>query len=286
MTMRLGDATHVGAVRLQVSDLERSLDFYRGLLGFTELGRDGDVVSLGAPGSPRPLVELIVRAGTHPVRPYSRLGLYHFAILLPDRAALGRVLRHLQHNRVALGMADHLVSEALYLSDPDGLGLEIYRDRPRSEWRQDGDRVVMATDPLDAEGVAAEGDRAVWTGMPAGTVIGHVHLHVGDIALAESFYSTSAGLDVTTRSYPGALFMSAGGYHHHLGVNTWARGARAPGPDDAQLLHWELVLGRQAELAEVEARFRAGGVVVTPDGDAAIRVHDPFGTPLRIVARG
>lgn len=282
---RLGDATHIGAVRLQVGDRERSVEFYRDVLGFTVQESVGDTVKLGVPGSAHPLVELVARAGTAPVRPYSRLGLYHFAILLPDRAALGRALLHLHRHRVALGMADHLVSEALYLNDPDGLGIEIYRDRPRTEWRHNGREVVMATESLDVEGVVAASAGVVWDGMPAGTVIGHVHLHVGDIALAETFYAATLGLDVTTRAYPGALFMSAGGYHHHLGANIWARGARAPAPTDAQLLHTELVLADRAELDVVEARFGEAGVVVMPDGDGAFRVHDPFGTPLRITAR-
>lgn len=283
MTHHLEGTTHVGAVRLQVANLERSLDFYRGLLGFTELSRDGDGVALGAPDSVHSLVELVERPGTHAVRPYSRLGLYHFAILLPDRAALGRVLLHLHRNRLALGMADHLVSEALYLSDPDGLGVEIYRDRPRSEWRFDGKQIAMATDPLDVEGLAGEAGGAVWTGMPAGTVIGHVHLHVGDIALAESFYSAAVGLDVTTRSYPGALFMSAGGYHHHLGTNTWARGARAPAPDDAQLLHWELVLPSEDAMAGLKDRMQAGGAVLRDHEAGGFVANDPWGTPVRIV---
>lgn len=283
--MPLGPSTHIGAVRLQVADRARSVAFYRDLLGFRELTQVGDITTLGAPDSTVPLVELVERPGASPVRQYSRLGLYHFAILLPDRAALGRVLLHFHRHRIALGMSDHLVSEALYLSDPDGLGIEIYRDRPRTEWQVTGDGVAMATEPLDVEGLVAAADSDTWSGMPRSTVIGHVHLHVGDITRAEAFYADALGFDVTTRRYPGALFMSAGGYHHHLGVNTWARGAPAPAPTDAQLLQWELVLADGAELAQVEARFHAAGIVVMPDGDTAFRVHDAFGTPLRVVKR-
>ncbi|HVZ49655.1 MAG TPA: VOC family protein [Gemmatimonadaceae bacterium] len=286
MTPRLGDATHVGAVRLQVADAGRSLDFYRGLLGFAELGRAGGVISLGVPESSRPLVQLVERPGTRAIRPHGHLGLYHFAILLPDREALGRALLHLHRHRVPLGMADHLVSEALYLSDPDGLGIEIYRDRPRAEWRFAGGTVAMASDPLDIEGIAASAGGAAWTGMPARTVIGHVHLHVGDLTAAEAFYADALGFDVTARNYPGALFLSAGGYHHHLGTNTWARGARAPAPDDAQLLHWDLVVADGNEQAAVQARLRAAGVVVVPGEDGTFVVRDPFGTPLRVVAQG
>ena len=152
-----------------------------------------------------------------PIRINSRLGLYHFAILLPDRAALGRFLAHLASTGTHVGSADHLVSEALYLRDPDGLGIEVYRDRPRSEWRSVNGELAMAVDPLDTAGVLAAGKDEPWTGMPRGTVMGHVHLHVGDIDTASRFYHDALGLDRMVWSYPGALFLSAGGYHHHLG---------------------------------------------------------------------
>ncbi|MEA3244673.1 MAG: VOC family protein [Gemmatimonadota bacterium] len=283
---RLSDAAHVGAVRLQVGNLARSLEFYRGLLGFTLLSSDESRAALGAPGSRRALVELVEQQGAKPVRPHSRLGLYHFAVLVPDRPALGRALLHLHRNRVALGMADHLVSEALYLSDPDGLGIEIYRDRPREEWRREGGGVAMATDRLDVEGVAAAAAGAGWTEMPAGTVIGHVHLHVGELAAAEEFYSRAVGFDVVTRAYPGALFLSAGGYHHHLGVNTWARGAPTPAPDEAQLLHWELVAGDTAEVGSLRSRLESAAAAILPGGDdRGFTVRDPSGTAMRVVAR-
>jgi catechol 2,3-dioxygenase len=281
----LSAATHVGAVRLQVGDLARSLAFYRDLLGFTELSSDGSRAALGAPGARRELIELVARPGARPVRPHSRLGLYHFAILVPDRRTLGAALLHLHRNRVALGMADHLVSEALYLHDPDGLGIEIYRDRPREEWRREGDGIAMATDPLDVEGVAAAAAGATWSGMPPGTVIGHMHLHVGDLGGAEEFYAHTIGFDIVTRAYPGALFLSAGGYHHHLGVNTWARGAPTPRPDEAQLLHWELIVGDAADLAAVRSRLEAANAAIVPAGDdPGIFVRDPFGTTMRIMA--
>jgi catechol 2,3-dioxygenase len=284
MTDRLSGGAHIGGVQLQVADLDRSIAFYHGTLGFSELSRGAGHAALGVPGGSRPLVELREVKGTHAVRPHSRLGLFHFAILLPDRPSLGRALLHLHRNRVALGMSDHLVSEALYLSDPDGLGIEIYRDRPRAEWKRVGGEIAMATDPLDIEGVAAAGSDAPWTGMPAGTTIGHMHLHVGDLALAEQFYSDAIGFDVTTRRYPGAAFMSAGGYHHHLGTNTWARGAPSPAPTDAQLLHWDLVVADDAEVGAVEARLRHAGAPIVSAAPGEVVVRDPFGTPMRIVA--
>src|SRR5690606_12419673 len=161
----------------------------------------------------------------------------------PDRAALGRILEHLVRNGIQPGAADHLVSEALYINDPDGLGIEIYRDRPRTEWTAVQRQLNMSTDPLDFEAVMAEARGEAWAGMPGGTVIGHVHLHVGDIEQARAFYHDAIGLDVMVWTYPGALFLAAGGYHHHLGTNIWAGPqATAPEPDEPQLLEWQLVL--------------------------------------------
>ncbi len=282
MSPRLSETAHVGGVRLQVGELDRSLAFYRDLLGFVELTRDSSEATLGAPEGKRALVTLSERPGAKPVGGRSRLGLFHFAILLPDRAALGSVMRHLSNQGVRLGMSDHLVSEALYLSDPDGLGIEIYRDRPRAEWRHHGGELAMSTDPLDVDDLARAPGVAPWTGMPAGTTIGHMHLHVDDLERAEAFYHGVIGFDITVRRYPGALFMSAGGYHHHLGVNTWARGAPAPAADDAQLVHWDLVVADAAEVAAVASRLDSSGARVVREG-AALHARDPAGTTVRVV---
>lgn len=288
----LSAAAHVGGVALQVADLGRSLAFYRDLLGFVEISGDagggapGTARStlLGVPGGVRPLITLIEHAGASPVAPRGRLGLFHFAILLPTRSALAGAMVQLQSHGVPLGSSDHLVSEALYLSDPDGLGIEIYADRPRTSWTTNGDELAMATEPLDVASLMREPGAGAWSGMPAGTMIGHMHLHVGDIAGAERFYANLIGLDVMVRRYPGALFMSAGGYHHHLGVNTWARGATAPAPSEAQLLHWELVVPDDAEIQLVGERIRAGGADTTDDATGALFARDPFGTAVRIVS--
>lgn len=161
--------------------------------------------------------------------------MYHFAILVPSRASLGRSLRRLSEKRWPLtGASDHLVSEALYLDDPDGLGIEIYRDRPRDEWPVSNGQLLMATDPLDLQGVFDEpGAEMQWSGLEAGTVIGHVHLHVPHLDTAERFYCGRIGFEPTVRGYPGALFVAAGGYHHHLGLNTWTGIGAPPPPDDA-----------------------------------------------------
>jgi catechol 2,3-dioxygenase len=217
---RLPDDIALGPVRLQVADLSRSLAYYGELLGFRMLERTPEAATLAAQGSDEALVRLVERPGATPVARRGRLGLYHFAILLPNRAALGRFVAHLAAAGTRAGASDHRVSEALYLTDPDGLGIEVYADRPRAEWEWRDGELVMGTDPLDLNSlvVAAGGER--WTGMPPGTRMGHLHLHVGALGPAEEFYGQALGMETMVRRYPGALFLSAGGYHHHLGVNT------------------------------------------------------------------
>jgi catechol 2,3-dioxygenase len=216
---------HIGLVSLIVRDLDRSLSFYRDVLGLVEL-KPGQ---LGPAGGPV-LVELHEQADAV-AKPRRSAGLYHFAILVPSRAALGRSLRRLSEMRWPLsGAADHLVSEALYLDDPDGLGIEIYRDRPRDSWRVVDGEMAMATDPLDLQSLHDEpGAETPWRGLESGTVMGHVHLHVAHLDAAEALYCGQIGFEPMLRRYPGALFVAAGGYHHHLGLNTWA-GVGAPPP--------------------------------------------------------
>jgi catechol 2,3-dioxygenase len=224
---------HIQKVSLTVRDLDRSLAFYQDVLGFQAIARGDAAASLSTDGA-GVLVELHERRDAVP-RPRRSTGLFHFAILVPSRAALGRSLRRLAERQWPLsGAADHLVSEALYLDDPDGLGIEIYRDRPRDTWARANGEIVMATDPLDLQGVAAEpGAEVPWRGMDSGTRIGHVHLHVADLHEAEALYCGRVGFDVMVRTYPGALFVAAGGYHHHLGLNTWAGAGAPPPPADA-----------------------------------------------------
>jgi catechol 2,3-dioxygenase len=280
---RLPAATTVGMVRLQVADLRRSLAYYEGVLGMQVLDREPGVARLGAAEDRSPLLELHERPGAAPVPRRGRLGLYHFAILLPDRPALGRFVRHLRERGERAGMSDHLVSEAVYLTDPDGLGIEVYADRPRSGWRHEDGQLVMTTVPLDVDDLLKSTGDGQWSGMPAGTVMGHVHLFVGDLERAEAFYHVGLGLDKTVWNYPGALFLSAGGYHHHVGTNTWAAGAAPAGPGDARLLEWELVVPTrdtvEAALANLE---RAGAEVERGGGQGVAR--DPWGTTVRVRA--
>ncbi len=281
---RLPSSTRLGAVRLQVSDLVRSLTYYDRVLGLRELERRGRVAVLGPVDGDRPLIELHELPGAQPVPRRGRLGLYHYAILVPDRAALGRFVSHLATIGVYAGMSDHLVSEAIYLSDPDGLGIEVYADRPRDTWRYEGRQVAMTTMPLDANELVAAGGGEPWTGMPNGTVIGHVHLHVGDLAQAEAFYHDGLGLDKVVWGYPGALFLSAGGYHHHLGTNTWAAGATPAGEGDARLLEWEMILPEAETVSMVANNLELAGYTVGRSSSGTVVVHDPWGTALRIRA--
>lgn len=312
---RLPDDARVGHVTLAVADLDRSIDYYTRVIGLEVQSSAGEaptagprraataddrpapsgatprLARLGASGGGPLLVELREQKGAKPVPRNGRLGLFHFAILVPDRAALGRFLAHVRARGEPLGMADHLVSEALYLWDPDGLGIEVYVDRPRANWRWQGDEVAMDTLPLDVAGVLGAAGGAPFAGLPMGTTIGHVHLHVGELGAAERFYGAAGlGFDVTLRRYRGALFLSAGRYHHHLGTNTWAGAAPPAGADEARLLEWELLTTRrddaEAALDRLAASAPGSGasagppaVTRTSDGGTAT---DPWGTVVRI----
>ncbi len=249
--MPLPADAHIGQVSLTVRDLDRSLLFYRDVLGCREATRDGRTSHL-APEGGRTLIELHEHKSAI-AKPRQSAGLYHFAILVPSRLALGRSLRRLVDKRHPLtGASDHLVSEALYLEDPDGLGIEIYRDRPRAEWRVHNGQLAMATDPLDLQALFDEpGADTPWQGLEAGTVMGHVHLHVPHLDAAEVFYVERVGFEPTVRGYPGALFVAAGGYHHHLGLNTWTGVGAPPPPEHAVGLRSFTIESSQVEPAEI-----------------------------------
>jgi catechol 2,3-dioxygenase len=279
---RLPASAHIASVTLQVSDLARSRQFYEQVLGLQPLGVGDGWVRLGAQNGSATLVELLERRPERPAARHKRLGLYHVAILLPTRADLGRFLRHLQETGVRAGAGDHLVSEALYLQDPDDLGIEVYADRPAEGWRRRERELVMATDPVDIAGLLAAAGPARWSGMPAFTTVGHVHLHVGDIPMAARFYSDALGMDRMVWSYPGALFLAAGGYHHHLGTNTWAgAAARPPAADEPQLVQWTMVLPTAADVRAAGESLQRAGYHATADGDVLV-VRDPWGTTLRL----
>jgi catechol 2,3-dioxygenase len=277
-------ATSMATVRLTVSDLARSRAFYERAVGLLGTERDDGTIALAPPGRPA-LIELLGDS-TAPALDRRATGLFHLAILLPSRRDLALALTRLARARWPLdGASDHLVSEALYLSDPDGNGIEIYRDRPREEWRRSAGQIEMATLRLDLDGVLAElgGGDATEPAVPAGTTVGHVHLQVSDIHSAEAFYSGILGFDVTVRGYPGALFVSAGGYHHHLGLNTWhSAGSGPPAPGAIGLRSFDVLLPTEAELVAVLERIRAAGVQETAvDGGTLIRDPSGNGVVLR-----
>jgi catechol 2,3-dioxygenase len=268
-------ATHMGRVALVVADLARSLEYYQAHIGLQLLDQSPGHAVLGVEG--RELLWLQEQPGASPFPQRGNSGLYHYAILLPSREALGVELRHLVEMRTPLsGASDHGVSEALYLTDPDGHGIEIYRDRPRDEWprRSDGE-LAMVTDPLDAQGLLAAGDGHEWAGMPAGTVMGHVHLHVSQLNPAEDFYVNTIGFDLIQHFGGQAAFISAGGYHHHLGMNVWAGVGVPPAREGmARLLWYEVVLPNQEALDAVLTRLRDSGRNVEAH-DGGWLVRDP-----------
>jgi catechol 2,3-dioxygenase len=286
---RLPATAHVGRVTLQVSDLGRSIAYYTDVLGL----RAEPLASSTGPrrawlrpqNDERVLLELCERTGARRVPERSLLGLFHFAIVVPDRAALGRVLAHFIDAAVPFGAADHMVSEALYLTDPDGLGIELYRDRPRAEWIIHGGQVMGGSDPLDAAGILAAAEHGAWNGLPAGTRMGHVHFHVGDLPRAEAFYHRGLGFDIVNWKLPGALFLSAGGYHHHVGLNTWAAGAPPASDEDARLIEWELVVLTVDDAKNIAENLAASDHAVdVRSGECA--ASDPWGTVVRVHASG
>lgn len=277
---RLPTETGLGRVRLQIADLGRSLAFYEGALGLRVVERAPGRAALAPQGEDRVLIELVEHAGARPAGRAPRLGLYHYAILLPDRGALGRFVRNAAEHGVRLGAGDHRVSEAFYLQDPDGLGIEVYADRPRSTWQRLGRELMIATDPVDVEDLVASAGDTPWQGMPAGTAIGHVHLHVGDLDEGARFFSDALGFDRITWSYPGALFLGAGGYHHHLGTNTWAgSGARPAGEEEARLLEWTIELPDAAAVETARASLASAGYAVAEEAECVV-TWDPWGTQI------
>jgi catechol 2,3-dioxygenase len=273
-----------GAVRLNVADVERVRRFYEEAIGLRDAEGDGDLHRLGTDVGP--LLELVDAPGA-PARPPGTTGLFHLAILVPSRADLAGALHRLARAGGSLtGASDHLVSEALYLNDPEGNGIEVYRDRPRAEWSYRDGQVQMSTLPLDLDDLARElhGSDPGSHAAPA-TRIGHVHLNVSDLDAAEAFYHGLLGLDVTVRAYPGALFLSSGGYHHHVGVNTWAgEGAPAPPPGALGLSRFELVVDGPDDLERFQRRLSEAGTEASRDG-GGIQTRDPSGNGLLLRTR-
>ena len=280
--MGIPPETTVGAVHLTVSDLARSLDYYRSAIGLRVLEEGAGRASLGTNG--RELLALVEERGARPAAGYT--GLYHFALVVPERVQLAAWLAHAARDRMPLvGLSDHFVSEALYLSDPDGHGIEIYRDRPRDIW-EGKVGTTLTTMPLDVDdllGVLDDPATEPFDGLPAGTAMGHVHLKVSSIPETIEFYRDVLGLDLTAQLGEQAAFLSAGGYHHHVGANTWeSAGATAPPPGTAGLRHATVVLPDEPARADVVAAVESAGLPVD-DHEGEPLVHDPSGNALVVL---
>jgi catechol 2,3-dioxygenase len=259
-TPAIDPQTRIGAISLRVADLEASQQFYQEVLGMHVHQQQDGQVWLGPPDGQALLCLQAAPGAPRPGR--NATGLYHVAYLYPSRQALGNALRRLVTRRWPLyGFADHLVSEAIYLADPEGNGIELYRDRPRQEWRYANGRVVMATDPLDVDGVLAEASDPPEEHMPAKTAIGHIHLKVANIPQAEAFYRQSLGFDLMAHYGPSASFVSAGGYHHHIGMNTWSSaGGPPPAPEATGLAYYQVLLPNPTALEETLSRLNQAGI--------------------------
>ncbi|NKQ37444.1 MAG: VOC family protein [Chloroflexi bacterium] len=274
--------THIGTVALAVANLERSLSFYQHNIGLKLHRQEEDTAWLGVGGPD--LLELQELPGATAVP--RATGLYHFALLTPSRLELAKILKHLIETETRLGgFSDHHVSEAIYLSDPDGNGIEIYRDRPREEWEVKDGVLQIVTAPLDIDGILAELSGAeTWDGLHPDTVMGHIHLQAAHLRPTEAFYTNVLGFDFIARYGTVASFVSAGGYHHHIGMNTWAGVGAPPRPENAVGLRWYTIqLPTQTALEEVAARVRESGTAVTQN-DAAYFLQDPSRITIRLAA--
>lgn len=275
--------TFVGQVNLKVQDFQRALTFYKEVIGFRVYEQTEKSAKLTADGK---TVLLSIEQPEDVIPKQGRTaGLYHFALLLPDRADLGRVLKHLLQVGYPLqGASDHLVSEALYLADPDGNGIEIYTDRPASEWDWKDSSVVMATEALDAESVLAEGMPGSWDGLPEGTVMGHIHLHVSELGKTAEFYTNGLGFEVVCRYGSQALFISSGKYHHHIGLNTWnGVGAPVPTANSVGLESYQLMLPNEESVKETVAQLEKIGAAVTEENGSYV-TSDPSGNRIILQA--
>ncbi|MGB6538021.1 MAG: VOC family protein [Xanthobacteraceae bacterium] len=270
---------HVGAVGIKVRDLDRLAAYYRDMLGLTVQEHTRHAVILGAGGAT--LLELVHRSDALPDDP-REAGLYHTAFLMPTRVDLARWILHASKERVPItGAADHDVSEAIYLDDPEGNGVEVYSDRPREQWRRDGRLIFQKTDPLDVDAIVRGIDpaTATYAGAPDGLRIGHIHLRVGNVASAEAFYCGALGLDVTRRR-GGATFLSSGGYHHHVAANVWHSSDAGLRNNKRAGLDWvAMEINDQATLDGIKERLGAAGFAcdAIPGGFAST---DPWGTSI------
>ncbi|WP_040285916.1 VOC family protein [Sporosarcina koreensis] len=280
MNFHNAPVTYVDHVALKVQDISRSLTFYQQVLGFQVMSRTPAKAFLTADGE-NVLLTIEQPDQTTP-KQAGTTGLYHIALLLPARADLSAFVRHLDSLGIHFGAADHLVSEAIYLPDPDGNGIEVYIDRDPSSWLWNDGSVAMTTDPLSFTSLLAEPTRS-WEGLPEDTVMGHIHLHVSDLGRAEQFYCQGLGFNLVNRFGAEALFLSDRNYHHHIAVNTWAgKGAPAPSATSAGLLSFSIRYPDERTRQEVICQLEAIGAPVVED-EAMYMTQDPSGNAIQLV---
>ncbi len=272
--------TFVGQVNLKVQNLERSVAFYREVIGFEVIEQTDSSANLTADGK---TVLLSIQQSNNLIPKQGKTtGLYHYALLLPKRSDLAEIVQHFREIGLRFGSSDHLVSEALYLSDPDGNGIEIYIDREPSAWDWDNGEVAMAVDPLNFADLLSGGEQQRWKGLPAGTVMGHIHLHVSELVKTEEFYSKGLGFEVVNRYGEQALFISDGKYHHHIGLNTWnGVGAPAPSPNSVGLESFTIMFPNEEKKNKIIAQLKNIGASVTEENGLTIAT-DPSGNRIHL----
>ncbi|MCP3765009.1 VOC family protein [Domibacillus sp. A3M-37] len=273
--------TFVGQVNLKVQNLDRAVSFYREVIGFKVLEQTNNKVDLTADGKTA-LLSIEQPDSVVPKQPQTT-GLYHFALLLPKRSDLAKIVQHFTEIGLRVGSSDHLVSEALYLSDPDGNGIEIYVDRDPSQWSWQNNEVAMAVDPLDFVDLLSIGKQQSWKGLPAGTVMGHIHLHVSELRKTEEFYTKGLGFEVVNRYGNQALFISTGKYHHHIGLNTWnGVGAPTPPVNGVGLESFTLILPNEASRSAIVANLKSIGADIIEENGSFVTV-DPSGNHIQLL---
>lgn len=271
--------TYVTNVEIKVSNLQRSLNYYQEVIGFNVLKQEANKATLTADGHTALLT--IVQPETLEEKTSITTGLFHFALLLPSRRDLANFITHARQMGIYFGASDHDVSEALYLNDPDENGIEIYIDRPEEKWTWIADQVHMVTEPLNIADILNEatGD---WNGLPANTVMGHIHLSISNLAAAEEFYTKGLGFDVVTRYGRQALFLSTGRYHHHIGLNTWySENASKLGENQVGLKTFSLFLDNETQAADMKEQLRALGAPIV-EIEGGFQTEDPAGIIVQL----
>lgn len=278
MKFHQSPTTFVGEANIKVKNLEHSLEFYKKVVGFKVLEQTGKTAKLTA--NEKTTLLSLEQIDNPLARNPKTTGLFHFAILLPTRYDLGRFLLHLAQLGIQMGAGDHDVSEAIYFNDPDGNGIEVYRDRPSNKWEWTNGEVKMGTKELDAQAIVQEGKGHEWISLPSDTVMGHIHLQVSDLKSVEEFYRKGLGFDVVCRYGKQALFISKGGYHHHIGLNTWnSLGASAPDKNSVGLKWFSLEYPNEEERAAIITQLKQIGVAIE-EVNGHYMVVDPSGNHI------